>query len=231
MTTHPTDDLPAFAVGTLEPEEAGRVEAHLRGCDTCRAELEEHEQTLWRLAEAVAQDPPAATRSRVIAQARAERAPAARSVLERIWDVVRRPVPVFVPAALILLLVVSVAGYAAARRDADRYLSALTSVQNARVIALAPSAEQPQARGALVVPANGTTPYLLLGLPPTPSGTTWQAWVIRGDTPLAAGLSGGADVIFLTVPLQAGDVVAVTLESASGASKPTSTPVLTGKTG
>jgi anti-sigma-K factor RskA len=169
-------------------------------------------------------------RAAVVERARAER-PARRGPFASLVDAFRRPVPAFVPAALVLVLVAGAIGYAGARRDADRYASALTGVQNARVVALVPSTEQPQARGAIVVPSNGSAPYLLLDLPVAPAGKAWQAWVIRGETPLPAGLSGDVEVIFLTVPLRQGDVVAVTLEPSGGSSKPTSTPVLTGKTG
>ncbi|RDI75868.1 Anti-sigma-K factor rskA [Gaiella occulta] len=34
-------ELGAYALGALEPEDAQRVEAHLEGCDRCRAELEQ----------------------------------------------------------------------------------------------------------------------------------------------------------------------------------------------
>jgi anti-sigma-K factor RskA len=230
VVEHPTEELAAYSIGTLEPDVTARVVEHLRTCASCRAEVEAYEETAWRLAEAVAQEPPAPMRAAVVERARAER-PARRGVFASLLDALRRPVPAFVPAALVLALVVSLGGYAASRRDADRYASALVGVQNARVVALAPSAERPAARGALVLPSNGSSPYLLLDLPAAGTGKTWQAWVIRGESPLPAGISGDVEVIFLTVPLQPGDVVAVTLEAAGGASRPTSTPILTGKTG
>lgn len=226
--THPTDDLAAFSIGAIEPDEAAKVASHLRGCETCRAEVAAYEETAWRLAEAVGKDPPARMREAVVERARAE--PRARpSVLAPILDLLRRPVPAFVPAALAVVLVLAFVGYAGARRDVDRYATALAGVQNARITALAPGADRPQVRGALVQPTTGTPPYLLLDLGTAPPGKTWQAWVIRGEQPLPAGISGDVAVIILTVPLEPGDVVAVTLENAGGSSKPTSTPVLTGK--
>ena len=235
MVTHPTDDLAAYSIGALDPYDAAKIASHLRSCDTCRGEVEGYEQAAWRLAEAVAQDAPARMRASVIARAESERPTPERStrrgLFASIADLFRRPVPAFVPAALVVILIVAFAGYVGARRDADRYASALAGVQNARITALAPSAERPGVRGALVQPANGGAPYLLLDVPSAPSGKTWQAWVIRGDQrPLPAGLSGDLGVIILTVEVRAGDVVAVTLESTGGASAPTSTPVLTGKT-
>src|SRR5204863_6825668 len=123
-------------------------EAHLRTCASCRAEVEAYELTAWRFAEAVAAEPPARMRAAVMERARADRpARPGRSPLASFLDVFRRPVPALVPVALVVALVVSLAGYAGARRDADRYATALAGVGSAQVVALAPSAEQPRARG------------------------------------------------------------------------------------
>ena len=230
MVAHPTDELAAYSIGALEPDEAASVASHLRGCETCRAEVEAYEETAWRLAEAVATDPPAGMRAAVVERARSERS-AQPGAFASLRALLQRPVPAFVPAALVVLLVIAAGGYLGARRDADRYATALAGVQSARITALAPSAERPGARGALVQPTNGAAPYLILDLPGAPAGKTWQAWVIRGDQPLPAGISADLSTFTLTVPLQTGDVVAVTLENAGGSTKPTSTPVLTGKTG
>ena len=231
MVEHPNDELAAYSIGTLEPEETARIAAHVRGCETCRAEVEAYELTAWRLAEAVAAEPPGRLRAAVVERARAERPRRGGLSFGSILEAFRRPIPLVVPAALLVALVVSLAGYAGARRDADRFASAVAGVANGRVVALAASAELAQARGVLVQPASGT-PYLILDLPTAPSGKTWEAWIVRGDQPIAAGLSDGSGVavLALTVPLRPGDVVAVTLEQAGGASAPTSTPVLTGKT-
>ena len=38
---HPTDLLPSYALGILEPDERDAVAAHVRGCAACAAELRE----------------------------------------------------------------------------------------------------------------------------------------------------------------------------------------------
>ncbi|MDQ2952239.1 MAG: anti-sigma factor, partial [Chloroflexota bacterium] len=82
-------------------------------------------------------------------------------------------------------------------------------------------------RGAVILPPNGA-PFVVLRIPAPPAGRTWEAWVLRGDTPIPAGVSsaGGIVTITLTAPLGAGDGVAVTLEQAGGSSAPTTPPVL-----
>ena len=46
---HPHDELAAYAVDALDPDERAAVEAHLDGCAPCRAELAEHWETLARV--------------------------------------------------------------------------------------------------------------------------------------------------------------------------------------
>ncbi len=96
-----------------------------------------------------------------------------------------------------------------------------------RTVALADTGEAAGARGTLFVPAVGE-PYLVLHLPDAPPGSAWEAWVIHGDRPLAAGSASGGDVVRLVLaqPVSGGDQVALTLERAGGAIQPSGRPVL-----
>jgi anti-sigma-K factor RskA len=47
--THPHDELAIYALDALDPDEHAAIEAHLARCAACRAELEEHRDTLSRL--------------------------------------------------------------------------------------------------------------------------------------------------------------------------------------
>ncbi len=231
MTVHPRDDLAAFALGALDAEEARAVRVHLGGCETCRAELRALDETAFAIASAAERDVPAGLRGRIVERARRERAtgrPPSTSWL----DIFRRPVPLAVPLALAVVLAVSLAAYGVARQDADRYARALSGIAGARVVTLAPTGEVPGVRGSLVIPANGAAPYLILDLPAAPSGKTWEAWVLRGETPLAAGITNdrGVTTLVLTAPLASGDGVAVTLEPSGGVDHVTGNPVLAGKT-
>ena len=87
------------------------------------------------------------------------------------------------------------------------------------------------ARGSLVVPANGSGPYLILDLPAAGAGKTWEAWVIRADTPIRAGVTDerGVTTLTLTTGVVNGDTVAITAEPAGGVDAPTGPPVLAGK--
>jgi anti-sigma-K factor RskA len=87
-------------------------------------------------------------------------------------------------------------------------------------------------RRSLVIPVSGAAPYLILDLPAAPSGKTWEAWILRGETPLAAGITNdrGVTTLVLTAPLASGDGIAVTLEPSGGVDRVTGNPVLAGKT-
>ena len=229
MTDHPIDDLAAYALGVLDPEGRPRVAAHLGVCPTCRAETSALAETYWTIAEREGRDPPPRLRVAIVERARREGRP--WSWPARLWAEFRRPVPLAVPVALAAVLVVALVGYGAARRDADRYAAAVANAVGAKVVPLAATGAVGAARGSLVVPVNGSAPYLILDLPAAPSGKTWEAWVIRGDVPVRAGITGeqGVSTLTLSAALASGDTVAVTPEPEGGVDAPTGTPVLAGK--
>jgi anti-sigma factor RsiW len=231
---HPIEDLPAYALGALDDAERIRVAAHLETCDQCARDLAQFEDALYEAAAvgAVAAVPPRDLRTRIVLRHRGARASQESDWVARAREWLARPVPLAVPLALAILLVVSFVAVGTSRREGDSYARALAGVADGRVVALAPQTNAPAgARGALVIPRSGD-PYLVLELSSPPAGKTWEAWVIKGQRPVAAGVSGsgGLFTIVLSAPVGAGDVVAVTLEPAAGSSAPTSDPVLAGGT-
>jgi anti-sigma factor RsiW len=232
MTLHPRDDLAAFALGALEPDEERAVRAHLNSCEVCAAELSALEEAAFAIAATSERETPARLRRAIIERAHRDRRAAPPRRLAALLDALRRPVPLAAPVALAVLLAISLAAYLGARNDSDRYARALSGLAGARVVALSPTGEVAGVRGSLVIPANGAAPYLILDLPAPPSGKTWEAWVLRGETPLAAGITNdrGVTTLVLTTRLVSGDGVAVTLEPAGGVDRVTGAPVLAGKT-
>jgi anti-sigma-K factor RskA len=233
MTLHPRDDLAAFALGALEPDEARAVRAHLNACEVCAAELSALEEAAFAIAATSERETPARLRRAIVERAHHDRRATPRGRwLWSLVDALRRPVPFAIPVALGVLLAISVGAYLGARNDSDRYARALSGIAGARVVALAPTGEVEGVRGSLVIPADGAGPYLILDLPAPPSGKTWEAWILRGETPLAAGITNerGVTTLVLTTRLVSGDGVAVTLEPAGGVDRVTGAPVLTGRT-
>ena len=226
MTEHPRDDLAAFALGALDEAEELRLGAHLAECASCAAETESYREALVAYASAAEGTAPD-LRETIVARERRAAVPA-RAPQSRSWiDALRRPVPAIVPAFLAVLLVASLAGLVQSRRDADTYVSALAAIPGGRVVSMQSSVAGSDVRGALVIPQSGS-PYLIFRVPQPPAGKAWEAWVLHGDTPIAAGVAaaGGLVTITLTTPFANGDGAAVTLEQAGGSSTPTTAPVL-----
>jgi anti-sigma-K factor RskA len=230
-TVHPIDDLAACALGVLEGDELRTVTAHLESCASCRADVRAFAETSWALAEAQGRDAPARLRAAIVERARSEDNRQRGSGPLGFWSELRRPVPLFVPLALAAVLVVALVGSVSARRDADRYAAVLAGAVGAKVVPLAATGASAGVRGSLVVPANGSAPYLILDLPPAAAGKTWEAWVIRDGTALRAGTTDGRGVtaLTLTATVASGDTVAITEELAGGVDAPSGAPVLAGK--
>src|SRR6267378_2519862 len=123
MMQHPRDDLAAFAIGALDPEEARAVRMHLDSCDVCRAEVSALEEAAFAVAATAERDAPAGLRSLIVDRARREGMPRGVASPSSLLDLFRRPVPLLVPVALAVLLAISLGAYANARRDSDRYAS------------------------------------------------------------------------------------------------------------
>lgn len=227
---HPTEDLPAFALNALDETELETIAAHLERCAQCTRDLAQFQDALYEAAAigAVSVEPPRDLRTRIVLRHRGAGAPQPASWSARIAKIFARRVPLFVPAVLALLLVVSFAIVGTNRQQIDTYERALAGVAAGRVVALAPTSANPDARAAVVIPDQGQ-PYLVVRLPAPPSGKTWEAWVLKpGPKAVPAGTSTAGDVfvLFLTAPLGAGDGVAITLEPVAGSQQPTAQPIL-----
>src|SRR5260221_136066 len=115
MTPHPTDDLAALAIGVVDAEEARAVRAPVVGCEVCGAELRALEEAAFAVAASAERDVPDGLRSKIVERARREGAPR-RAPSSSFFDLFRRPAPLAIPVALAVLLLVSLAAYAGARR-------------------------------------------------------------------------------------------------------------------
>lgn len=216
------DEVAAYALGALTPEDARRFEQHLEQCEECQVELSEYRPvvaTLPSAAEPVA--PPPALRQRIMAVVEADAArrqperasaPAWRRFLGGL-----RPLPVLAAACVLLLAGLGV-GIALDGEEATTYPAKVVDVRGA-------SAE-------LVVEGGDKAELVVRGLRPPPEGRVYQVWVKhrgRGPSPTDAlftvGRHGGAHV---DVPGSVEDVEAilVTDEPDGGSEEPTRAPVI-----
>jgi anti-sigma-K factor RskA len=82
------DDVAAYMLGALEPEEAAELELHAEGCERCRSEMRWLTAAVEALPEAVERvEPPPRLRERMMAEVRADAGERRRSDAERYGEV------------------------------------------------------------------------------------------------------------------------------------------------
>jgi anti-sigma-K factor RskA len=240
MSSHP--EIPAeigalisaYALGVLEPDQAELAERHIAASDACRRAFEDALETSAALALCFAEsEPPGELRDRIVAAARAERAPPAPGRSPRAPGLRERLGRLLTPsgglaiagiAAAIVFALIAVAQHDSASRARDRQaaLVSLLASPDARVVPL--SAGDGRARGRVVV-ANGRA-ALVSALAPAPSGRTYQAWGIPvgggKPVPLPTFSQPGAVVIVDRAGRYA--QLAVTVEPSGGSQVPSQAP-------
>jgi anti-sigma-K factor RskA len=207
------EQLPLYAIGALSGPERAAMEAHVRGCAACAAELGRYAPVAGALAQIVPQhDPPAALRARVLASAggRVVAMPA------------RRPVATWAPwlaAAAMLVVTIGVGGYASSLRarvrtleaelrdallrveDGERRvnvaLRAAADSQTTLSILMAPDVRRIDLAGQKVAPAASARTFWspsrgvvlsAANLPPLPVGRTYQLWFVTAQKKVSVGL-------------------------------------------
>lgn len=247
MTDHLWQDYAApYALGALTAEDRSAFEAHLAGCDTCRAEVRSFAEVAGLLAHgAPAVEPPATLRARVLAEAR------------RVRPIVtqRRGAPVAWLAAAAGLLLALGAGVEtwrlagrvralestlahsdSARAAAESTLVGLTGPE-VHVVSLASTDRPPTAR---VFWNHAKRQFIVLAfdLPAPPPGRTYQLWAIaNGKAPMSMGTfnTNAQGRAYAVLPVDAQitslgfvDNCGLTEEPAGGSPQPTETPRLLG---
>ena len=195
----------AYALDALSAEERQEFEQHLAHCEECRETVAAFHDTAASLAHGVeAQQPPPELRARLLEQARGERG---NIVPFRPRWTVRATSTV---AAVAAVAAIAFGIWAATLHNqlGDR-----------------PEAFRLEgANGQLVVTPEGDAALIVDDLAPAPTGKTYEAWVIEGETPEPAGTfaGGGTQTAFaLTRTVPEGATVAVTIEPEGGSESPT----------
>jgi anti-sigma-K factor RskA len=215
------DNIPAFALGALDAEEAAALQAHLRACDACSRERDEYRAATAPLLAVRAQAPRPASR-------RPARAPTRRWAL----------IPALSGAAILALLAMDVYALTGMRRlqvqqaELSRELeagrAALELMASPRSHAV--SAQGDVATGALVMdPETMSAVLVLSNLPELDSNQTFQIWLVDPDGGrVSAGLfqrARDSSVTVATLSNTAGlydyAAVGVTIEPSGGSPGPT----------
>jgi anti-sigma-K factor RskA len=217
---HPSrDDLVAFSLGALEPEEKRRLEGHVPGCARCARELEALVPAVAVLGESVEQlEPPPELRERVLAvvhaEADAERQtePVSAPPRSRLRRFALRPA---IGLAALAIAAAGVAGY-------------LIHDNGGGGTSTVPVEARTGAGGSLVV-GEIASRLDLHDMAPLSHGEVYQAWVADGPNVRPSSNfipdSSGRATTAIDGRLHSGERVLVTRESAPGHTKPTP-PVL-----
>jgi len=223
-----------YALDALDPDERRAYEAHLPGCEHCQTELASFWETTEALAVAASgPEPSPQLRERILADVRAE----PPQIVVPFEPRRRRAVPVLAAAAAVAAVVALGIGLWASNLSSrlDDTRAALERERAAAEILVDPAARTVSLEagdGQLVVDSRGQAVLALHGLDPAPSGKTYEVWIVEGGTPVPAGLfpgRDGADVVIVDGTVDAGNVVAVTVEKAGGVKTPSTTPIVASK--
>ncbi len=253
--------FPFYALGALTDEERAQVDAYVGADPEARARLDEAIGAVTALPYAAR---PAAPRpqlkqdvmKRVTADAPARLAPAQPSFSDKLAQFFNRPawriaMPLVAVASLIVAVVAGVwaislkdevsrlrAEQAALQRElfTQREVLAQIALPQARAMSIAGTAVQPGAYGQMIANPGGNSGVLVVSdLAPLPPGKVYQFWLIKGDTPVSAGLFSvdeqgrGVLSVRASEPVGSFDAIGVSIEPEGGSPQPTGDIVMLSK--
>jgi anti-sigma factor RsiW len=222
---HVTDDVAAYALGSLDAPERARVERHIRTCPECAERLDTLQAVVGALPLALPPvAPPAAAWVAIRSAARA------RGRRPRRWVTVAWPAAALVAASLLVWNVVL-------QRELRQYRSGpqveALARRPGRMVILAGTG-QPGASARLFIASDGGHGHLAVaGLEPLPRDRVYQLWFLRaGRPPVSAATFTPDDARRAWVPVEPPDslddvtAITVTTESAPASDVPTGARVL-----
>lgn len=235
------DPAPAYALGSLDPDERREFEAHLFECPDCRELVAAMKEVSVELAWTIAADAPEHLRAGVLAGVEStpqEVAPTLPPPGETLLTEIvprrrRRWIPVSVAAGVAVLALIgwSLLG-------SGRLLSAiLDDPASISTEATATEAGQGVFASARVVYSaeRDASVVVIEGLTPVGESRTYELWLIDGSGPAPAGLfapdADGRAEVLLEGDVRPGIIVALTQEPAGGVDAPTGEVLLTAEIG
>jgi anti-sigma-K factor RskA len=226
------ENIPAYALGTLDADEIAALDAHLRTCESCRAELAEYRAISESLLTAIPpRQPSAALRKRLQSQLPSAKKQARPTFT---WSFSQ----LALGTALVLLLFTSVFFFVQMRAIQNQQASLqqqLKTNQFALSLLAYPGTQSypiadGEASGSVLLDRERNTVALVMWrLPELGQDKTYQVWLIEPDGHrVSAGLfRPQPDASYTTQPVITGqDIskftgVGVTIEPAGGSDQPT----------
>lgn len=231
---HVFDQLPAFALGSLDHDEVAQVEQHLSSCLICRDELKGFQDAVGQLSFAAPLAAPSpALKERLMQRVQATK-PQPNSpdaIPARPWF--ERLLPAWGLASLVLILALGAMNLLLWQRF--NHIEFLTSSAGMRAVPLSPSDASSPATGFVLVSADGSDGALIVdGLPQLDESQQYQLWLFRnGERTSGAVFSTdenayGGTRIRAPESLLEYSAVGITVEPAGGSAQPTGRQVLAG---
>ena len=217
------EDLAAYALGALPPDDAAELERHLEGCEACRQQLRWLSPAVDVLPAAVAQrSPPERLRENLMEVVRSEAIDAPRPARARapwwrsLGALVMRPAAGI--AAVILVVAGIGAGYLLRGPDSSE-----TTLVQGEALTSAPA--------SATLERDGDTSTLHVHqMPPIGPDKVYEVWVQRGQRlePVSTFVLSADGTAEAAVPgsLSGGQAVLVTREPRGGSPQPTTEPLL-----
>ncbi len=234
---HVFDQLPAYALGSLDEQEALHVTRHLEGCSICRAELTTYQAVTDQLglgAPVIA--PPASLRQKVL-QAVTEQSQA-QQLAQRKGGLLQTLRLWFTPMRLAgTLLVLILAASNLFLWQQAQQIHAANQVAEFSTVALVGTSADPQARGMIVISQTGQYGTLVVeNLRPLDANHQYQLWLnqhgqhTNGGVFSITGDGYTSTLIWSPQALNQYTGFGITIEPTGGSPQPTGEKVLGGGT-
>jgi anti-sigma-K factor RskA len=230
------DQLPAYALGSLDDGEAAQLAQHLVGCPACFDALAGYEMVVAKLVLAVPDaSPPVRLKARVMRSIEAQSAGPVGEPRRSWWQQLASSFPrarsLWAVASLVLVvLLIGSNLWWWQRTNQDQPLVTSGGMQ---VIAMAGTEAAPSATGTLVIGSDGEYGTLVVdGLPALDLDHQYQLWLIRDGQRTSGGVFSvnpegyGALLISSPQPLSSYPAFGITVEPEGGSSGPTGTKVM-----
>ena len=226
------ENIPAYALGALDAEEAATLESHLRTCESCRDELDAYRVTSDNLLMGSPPKYPSAALRRQLQRRLPSAQKTARPRLN--WSFGRATMGI----AIVLLLALNVFSISQVRALQRQQAQLMNQMQNGQMALAMLSYSNTQtfpineekARGSLLLDKEYNNAVLILrGLPAIPENQTYQIWLIApNEDRVSAGLlRPQTDQPFIAEPIHSTQDLAnfvgvgMTVEPAGGSDHPT----------
>jgi anti-sigma-K factor RskA len=232
--THVLDLLPAYALDSLDSDEASRVKEHLSSCLICRNESNAFQTAADQLSfVAPAAVPSPDLKDRLMQRVQASRPqprapvqPPARSWLERL-------LPAWSFASLFFIF--ALAGFNLFLWQRLNQMEFATSPSRMRAVPLSASDPNSRATGYVLISADGDSGALVVdGLPPLDKSQQYQLWLTRNGERVSGAVFStdeknyGGTRIKAPGSLLQYSSAGITIEPAGGSPQPTGTKVMGG---